>query len=49
MDWDTGTTVHRTLFGRQTLGNGAYAILQYLPGGDLVFDSLVGPFRVSYR
>ena len=48
MDWTTGTTVHRTIFGHKTFGNGAYAILQYLNNGDLLFNSFVGPYRVSY-
>ena len=48
MDWTTGATVHRTIFGHKTFGNGAYAILQYLNNGDLVFNSFVGPYRVSY-
>ena len=48
MDWDTGATVHRTIFGKSNYGNGAYAILQFLPNGDLLFNSLVGPYRVSY-
>jgi len=48
MDWETGRTVHRTLLGRQNLGNGAYAILEYFPNGDLLFNSAVGPFRVRY-
>lgn len=48
MDWNTGETVHRTLFGKTNYGNGAYAILQYFPNGDLLFNSLVGPYRVSY-
>ena len=42
MDWDTGATVHRTIFGKSNYGNGAYAILQFLPNGDLLFNSLVG-------
>jgi len=48
LDWDTGETVHQTIFGNQNLGNGAYAILQYLENGDLVFNSFCGPLRVSY-
>ena len=48
MNWETGVTVHQTFFGRQNLGNGAYAILEYLENSDLVFNSIVGPFRVSY-
>jgi len=27
MDWNTGETVHRTIFGKTNYGNGAYAIL----------------------
>lgn len=48
LDWDTGTTVHRTILGKQNYGNGAYAILEYLPNGDLLFNSAVGPYRVTY-
>lgn len=48
MDWDTGETVHRTMFGKTNYGNGSYAILQFLSNGDLLFNSLVGPYRVSY-
>ena len=48
LDWDTGETVHQTIFGNRNLGNGAYAILQYLENGDLVFNSFCGPLRVSY-
>lgn len=28
-------------------GNGAYAIIQYLENGDLLFNSVGGPFRVK--
>lgn len=48
LDWNTGATVHQTLFGTRNYGNGAYAILQYLSSGDLLFNSLVGPMRVTY-
>lgn len=48
LDWDTGKTVHETIFGDANLGNGAYAILQYLENEDLVFNSICGPFRVHY-
>lgn len=48
LDWDTGDTVHQTLFGWQNYGNGAYALLEYLEDGDLIFNSIVGPFRVHY-
>ncbi len=48
LDWDTGETVHRTIFGDVNFGNGAYAILQYLGNKDLLFNSIAGPFRVHY-
>ena len=48
LDWNTGDTVHRTVFGRRNLGNGAYAIIQYLEGGVLLFNSIVGPYLVGY-
>lgn len=46
LDWATGKSVFRAGFGHDNLGNGAYAILQFLPNGDLLFNSLVGVFRV---
>ena len=48
MDWDTGHTVHQTFLGRQNFGNGAYAILEYLRNGDLLFNSIAGVLRVNY-
>ena len=48
MDWDSGETRHQTLFGRKNFGNGAYALLEYLENGDLLFNSIVGPMRVHY-
>ena len=48
LDWDTGKTVHQTIFGDKNFGNGAYAILQYLDNDDLLFDSFTGPIRVHY-
>jgi hypothetical protein len=48
LDWMTGKTVHRTLFGQDNLGNGAYALIQFLPNGDLLFNSIGGPARVHY-
>jgi hypothetical protein len=48
LDWNTGDTVHHTIFGNANYGNGAYAILQYLENGDLLFNSICGPLRVSY-
>ena len=49
LDWDTGKTVHRTIFGHKNLGNGAYAIIQHLADKSLIFNSIVGPFRVDYN
>lgn len=47
LDWNTGATRHRTVFGHNNRGNGAYAIIQYMPNGDLLFNSVCGPFRVK--
>ncbi|WP_198541571.1 hypothetical protein [Mycobacteroides chelonae] len=47
LDWKTGETVHRTIFGQSNLGNGAYAILEALPDGDLLFNSVGGPLRAK--
>ncbi len=46
MDWQSGATVHRTLFGHDNLGNGAYAMIQLFPNGDLLFNGITGPSRV---
>jgi hypothetical protein len=46
LDWDTGKTVHRTIFGHDNLGNGAYALIQFLPNGDMAFNSIGGTTRV---
>lgn len=48
LDWNSGKTVHQTLFGTKNSGNGAYAILQYLENDDLLFNSFAGPIRVHY-
>ena len=48
LNWDTGKTVHHTIFGDKNFGNGAFAIPEYLGNGDLVFNSIVGPIRVHY-
>lgn len=45
LDWNTGATRHRVIFGDNNRGNGAYAIIQYMPNGDLLFNSVSGPFR----
>ena len=49
LDWKTGKTVHRTIFGQDNLGNGAYAIIEFLPDGDLLFNSVGGPARVRLQ
>lgn len=46
VDWQTGRTVHRTVFGGATAGNGAYALVQFLDDGDMIFTSVTGPVRV---
>ena len=48
LDWDTGETVHQTVFGNVNAGNGAYAVLQYLEDDDLIFNSFAGPIRIHY-
>jgi len=48
MDWKTGTTVHRSIFGQDPLGNGAGSFLQFLPNGDLLFNSIGGPIRIRH-
>lgn len=47
LDWTTGTTRQRIIFGKNNRGNGAYAIIQYLSDGSLLFNSVTGPFRVK--
>ena len=47
LDWSTGATRQRIIFGKNNRGNGAYAIIQYLSDGSLLFNSVAGPFRVK--
>lgn len=47
LDWGTGETVQRAIFGQDNLGNGAYALIQYLPDGDLLFNGIGGTFRAK--
>ena len=49
MDWNTGKTVYKSKFGFNNFGNGAYAVIQFLPNGDLLFNSIGGPFRVTTK
>tara|TARA_R110000772_G_scaffold61283_1_gene138134 strand:+ start:127272 stop:128885 length:1614 start_codon:yes stop_codon:yes gene_type:complete len=46
LDWETGATVSRTIFGHDNKGNGTYAILQFLEDGDMLFNSVIGPYRI---
>ena len=46
LDWSTGKNVTRVLFGHDTRGNGAYSILQFLEGDELLFNSIGGPYRI---
>ncbi len=48
MDWKTGATRQRVVFGHNNRGNGAYAVIQYLSDGSLLFNSVTGPFRVKF-
>ena len=47
LDWDSGETVQRVIFGQDNLGNGAYALIQYAPNGDLLFNGVGGTFRAK--
>jgi hypothetical protein len=46
LDWNTGATRFTGIFGPGILGNGLYALIQFLPGGDMLFNSVLGPTRV---
>ncbi|MDR0940734.1 MAG: hypothetical protein LBM68_00750 [Bacteroidales bacterium] len=47
LDWNTGSIVHRSLFGHNNLGNAAFATLQYFPNGNMLFNSIGGPCRIQ--
>lgn len=49
LDWNTGKTRTRVEFGHTNRGNGAYAILQLLENGDLLFNSVIGPYRIELK
>ena len=49
LDWRTGTTRHRTILGKDNRANGAYAIIQFFDYGDLLYNSVSGPFRVEIK
>lgn len=46
LDWKDGEIVHRTKFGLSNLGNGAFGLIQFTKEGDLLFNSIAGPYRV---
>lgn len=45
LDWATGETEQRVILGQDNLGNGAYALIQYLSDGDLLFNGIGGTLR----
>lgn len=47
LNWNTGQTQHQTIFGTNITGNGFFALIQALPDGDLLFNSVIGPTRVQ--
>lgn len=49
LDWNTGKNRTRIEFGHTNRGNGAYAILQLLEDGDLLFNSVIGPYRIALQ
>ena len=46
LDWETGETVTEVKFGHDNYGNGADVLLQFLEDGDLMFNSIAGPYRI---
>ena len=49
LDWNTGKNRTRVEFGHTNRGNGAYAILQLLENGDILFNSVIGPYRITLK
>jgi len=49
LDWNTGKNRTRVEFGKTNRGNGAYAILQLFENGDLLFNSVIGPYRITLK
>ncbi|MFY7937770.1 MAG: hypothetical protein ACOVOQ_10350 [Flavobacterium sp.] len=49
LDWNTGKNRTRIEFGHTNRGNGAYAILQLLENGDILFNSVIGPYRIPLK
>lgn len=46
LDWDTGSTRTRLALGASPAYNGAYTVIQLLPGGDILYGALLGPVRL---
>lgn len=49
LDWTSGVTRHRSILGKSNRANGAYAIIQFLSNGDLLYNSVAGPFRAEIK
>lgn len=49
LDWNSGKDRMRIEFGNTNRGNGVYAILQLLGNGDLLFNSVIGPYRIPLK
>lgn len=49
LDWNSGKNRTRVEFGHTNRGNGAYAILQLLENGDILFNSVIGPYRIALK
>ncbi len=46
-DWESGMLVHEVNMGKTSYGNGAYALIEYFENGDLLFNGIGGPMRIS--
>ncbi len=49
MDFASGRTETRMVLGRSQQFNGAWGVLQLLPGGDVFIPGITGPLRVARR
>jgi hypothetical protein len=49
LDGYIGKVVHRTIFGQNNYGKLTFAIMQWLPDSDMLFNSIVGYFRIKYN
>lgn len=48
-DWDTGARHYKLNFGPSMRGNGAYSIPQFLQDGSMIFNSIIGPVKITNR